>query len=72
MLDKHASLLNAGHTQNDDPVAPPKKKKKAPPKKVKLEVIDKVEVNDTNTGGKGKKRDQSKKDLGGKPPKRKR
>ena len=70
MLDKHASVLNAGHTQNDDPVAPPKKKKKAPPKKVKLEVIDKVEVNDTNTGG--KKRDQSKKGLGGKPPKRKR
>ena len=72
MLDKHASLLNAGHTQNDDPVAPPKKKKKAPPKKVKLEVIDKVEDNESNTGGKGKKRDQSTKGLGGKPPKRRR
>ena len=68
MLDKHSSLLNAGQTQNDDPVAPPKKK--APRKKVKLEVIGKVEVNETNTGG--KKRDQSKKGLGGKPPKRKR
>ena len=69
MLDKHASLLNAGQTQNDDPVAPPnKKKKKAPPKKVKPEVIGKVEVNETNTGG--KKRNQSKKDLVGKPLKR--
>jgi hypothetical protein len=66
MLDKHASLLNAGQTQNDDPVAP-SKKKLPPRKRVKVEVIDdKAEVNETNTDG--KKRGQSKKGVGGKPP----
>ena len=65
MLDKHAYLLNAGQTQNDDPVAP--SKKKPPRKRVKVEVIDdKAEVNETNTDG--KKRGQSKKGVGGKPP----
>ena len=66
MLDKHASLLNAGQTQNDYPVAP-SKKKPPPRKRVKVEVIDdKAEVNETNTDG--KKRGQSKKGVGGKPP----
>ena len=58
MLDKHASLLNAGLTQNDDPPVQPKKKVQR--KKVK------VEVNEINTDG--KKRGQSKKGVGGKPP----
>ena len=55
MLDKHASLLNAGQTQNGDPPAPPKKK--AQRKKVKVEVDE--TKNDVNTRG------QSKKGVGG-------
>ena len=39
MLDKHASLLNAGQTQNDDPVAPPKKKKTQRKPTVKVEAM---------------------------------